>query len=154
MFQSLSLTNELDLKINKCKEIEKSIIASYGEYHGVQNDIIEDCLNLPCWRKHGDDNIYIIGLSDDWHDNYWLCCAKRKTWTDKKITMPIEHFPDYYFYFITCLDDVFREYPDLGSSIKLWSEDDKKLLHQDTINFFKVMQTDPYCKDRLLYLAV
>ncbi len=154
MFQSLSLINELDLKINKCKEIEKSIIASCGKDHGVQSLIIQNCIDLPCWRKHGDDNIYIIGLCDDRYDNYWLCCSERKTMTEKKNTMPIEHFPNYCFYFITCLYDVFKEYPDLGSSIKLWSDDDKKLLHQDTINFFNIMQTDPYCKDRLLYLAV
>lgn len=165
MFQSLSLTNELDLKINKCKEIEKSIIASCGEYHGVQNDIIKDCLKLPCWKKYGDQNIYVIGLSDDSYDNYWLCCTKFNTkeivYTNRKTgqlpeKLPtLTSFPDYYFQFVTCLYDVFYEQPDLGSSIKQWTDEEKKLIHEDTINFFKrIREKHPDCQDRLLYLAV
>lgn len=99
----------------------------------VQKSIIDDCykffyIDESQWKKYYDDDYYIIGLSEDKYDYYWICVNK-----DLKLK------------FITCL---FKFNENDISISKNWSQKETKNILEKVKKYF-LKYSD---KENLIYL--
>lgn len=99
----------------------------------VQKSIIDDCykffyIDESQWKKFYDDDYYIIGLSEDRYDYYWLCVNK-----DLKLK------------FITCLYNIDNP---CERVTKIWSKDERRHIFDKVTKYFKEHSD----KENLIYL--
>ena len=82
-----------------------------------QDAILEDCKKIPCWVKDNTYNkLYIVGLSEDRWDYYWLALTK-----DKELK------------FITCCYPILK---DIITDIKDFNNDDLKDIQNKINEYF------------------
>lgn len=100
----------------------------------VPKHIIDNCYVYFCtrdnqWFKHHDDEFYyVIGLSEDDYDYYWLCINNK----EKKLK------------FITCCYDIDKPtYVD-----KKWNYDERNMIIKEVKNYFKYHSAN----ENLIYL--
>lgn len=100
----------------------------------VQTPIINDCYKFFFEDKHQwklnfkQELLYVIGLSEDNWDYYWLCIT-----------------PDFCLKFITCCYDIDNSYE---GEIHIFNEDEKKLIINKVIEYFK----EHSIEENLIYL--
>lgn len=164
-----SLTQELDEIFCSYEKIKEKINkAADGYNHGVSKEIMIDCLNLPRWCEYNGKPIYVVGLSDDKWDNYWIFFEKGVKLSDctKELTYPHQIEYEYKLRFCSCLYDIFANKLSLTKdNIHLSLSSDEKELIKNTVleSFEKQNQVLTNInntfntfneKDRLLYLAL
>ena len=100
----------------------------------VQIPIINDCYKFFFEDKHQwklnfkQELLYVIGLSEDNWDYYWLCITQ-----------------DFHLKFITCCYDIDNPYE---GEIHIFNEDEKKIIVDTVIKYFK----EHSIEENLIYL--
>ena len=99
----------------------------------VPDHIINDCYNFffsgeSQWKLHSDEPLYVIGLSEDRYDYYWVCINNK----EKKLK------------FITCVYDIDK--PCIVT--KKWNKDERTNILKEVKEYFK----EHSIKENLIYL--
>lgn len=100
----------------------------------VPDEIIKDCYDFLCcdksqWKEHFDEATYVIGLSEDRYDYYWICINNK----ERKLK------------FITCVYDLSKPCKRVS---KKWNSNERKNILNEVKQYFKEHSE----KENLIYL--
>lgn len=99
----------------------------------IPNHIIDNCYKFffedeSQWKLHLDEPLYVIGLSEDRYDYYWLCINNK----EKELK------------FITCVYDIDKP----CKVTKKWNKDERTNILKEVKEYFK----EHSIKENLIYL--